>query len=66
VLHDVAKLTEPIVHHLDGDRFNNHPDNLVILPSQAEHARLEHWNRRDNGLETLFEGWHWNKIGNSG
>src|SRR3954453_12912210 len=28
-----------IVHHVDGDRFNNSGDNLVIL-SRAEHARL--------------------------
>lgn len=29
-----------IVHHKDEDHGNDHPDNLEILPSQAEHARL--------------------------
>ena len=28
-----------VVHHLDGNRLNNDPANLVVLPSQAEHAR---------------------------
>lgn len=28
-----------VVHHLDGDEANDHPDNLEVLPSQAEHAR---------------------------
>jgi len=29
-----------VVHHIDGNILNNHPDNLEVLPSQAEHARL--------------------------
>ena len=29
-----------IVHHIDGNKLNNDPENLMILPSQAEHARL--------------------------
>lgn len=27
-----------VVHHIDGDRGNNSPDNLMIFPSQKEHA----------------------------
>lgn len=27
-----------VVHHIDGDKLNNHPDNLEVL-SQAEHMR---------------------------
>lgn len=29
-----------VVHHIDGDKWNNSPENLAVLPSQAEHARL--------------------------
>ena len=29
-----------VVHHLDGDKHNNVFENLMVLPSQSEHARL--------------------------
>lgn len=29
-----------VVHHIDGNPSNNDKSNLLILPSQAEHARL--------------------------
>lgn len=28
-----------VVHHEDQDKWNNHPDNLIVFPSQADHAR---------------------------
>ncbi len=28
------------VHHIDGNRRNNDPKNIVVLASQAEHARI--------------------------
>ena len=31
-----------VVHHKDGDILNNAPDNLEVLPSQAEHTRRHH------------------------
>mgnify|MGYP000939239623 CR=1 FL=1 len=27
-----------VVHHIDGDKRNNRPDNIQIFPSQSEHA----------------------------
>ncbi len=30
------------VHHLDNDKANNDPDNLVLCASHAEHMRLYH------------------------
>jgi len=35
-----ALLPGEVVHHIDGDKHNNNPDNLMIFSSQAEHA---HW-----------------------
>ena len=30
-----------VVHHRDGNSLNNHPDNLLVLPSQRHRAYLE-------------------------
>ena len=37
-----------VVHHIDGNFRNNNPDNLMILPSQAEHARI-HFRKKKEG-----------------
>jgi len=29
-----------VVHHIDGDKFNNSHDNLLVLPSQTEHIHI--------------------------
>lgn len=34
-----ALLPGEIVHHVDGDKFNNDPDNLEVM-TQSEHARI--------------------------
>ena len=36
-----------VVHHINGDRRNNSPDNLMVFPSQKEHAA---WHARWNKL----------------
>lgn len=30
---------EEVVHHRDGNKYNNSPENLVVFPNQAAHAR---------------------------
>lgn len=35
-----------IVHHIDGDKLNNHPDNLTVM-SRGEHSALHHRERRN-------------------
>jgi len=39
--------TGEVVHHIDGNPANNDPDNLQILASQADHARLHNAKRKD-------------------
>ena len=50
-----ALLPEEIVHHRDGNRLNNAPDNLLVLPSQAYHAHIEyHLRCEKKGMPFLF------------
>ena len=37
-----------IVHHADGNKLNNAPNNLIVLASQAEHARI-HFSKKKGG-----------------
>lgn len=43
-------LRSEVVHHKDGNKSNNHPDNLELI-TQAEHARIHYYER-----ETLENG----------
>lgn len=35
-----------VVHHRDGDKLNNDPMNLEVLPSQAEHTKTQPRDKR--------------------
>ncbi len=45
-----------VVHHINGDKTDNRPENLRVLPSQQHHMVLEHLERRKaRGIEPLFD-----------
>ena len=41
---------EEVVHHLDGDRFNNNEDNLIVFKTQADHAAFH------QGCQAVLDG----------
>src|SRR5690554_128991 len=43
-----------LVHHIDGNKLNNHPDNLA-LTNRSEHARQH----RDNSINRFVEEPQW-------
>lgn len=47
-----------VVHHKDGNKKNNSPDNLEVLPSQTEHNKLH----AKRGEDSLFAKLDWEKV----
>jgi hypothetical protein len=44
-----------VVHHRNGDRDDNHPDNIAIFPNQRAHMLFEHYLKRESaGITHLF------------
>jgi hypothetical protein len=35
-----------VVHHHNGDKQDNHPDNIMVFSSQREHMLFEHYHER--------------------
>ena len=40
-----------VVHHLDGNKQNNDPLNLEVLPSQSDHCKAHGFGKRKGGDE---------------
>ena len=35
-----ALASSEVVHHVDGNKLNNDPENIEVLPGQADHVRI--------------------------
>ena len=45
-----------VVHHRNGDKADNTPENIRVLPSQRHHMVLEHYqDREQRGIVHLFD-----------
>lgn len=45
-----------IVHHIDGNKLNNNPSNIAVLPSQSEHCKIHGFGKRkDGGADEYFQ-----------
>lgn len=49
-------LPEEVVHHVDEDITNDHPDNLRVFANQAEHARFHGRQRSPEAMANMRAG----------
>ena len=55
-----------VVHHIDANKQNNHPDNLIVL-SQSEHCKKEGFGSNLKGVHKTkqhIENWRKSRWGN--
>lgn len=45
-----------VVHHIDRNKLNNHPDNLYVFRNQAEHDRIHKIDARRHGKTASYQG----------
>ena len=45
-----------IVHHEDGNQFNNSLDNLRVFLSQGDHIRYHRWSKDGTDVEPIWDG----------
>lgn len=41
--------SDEVVHHIDGDKRNNRPENLMVFSSQKEHAAFHAAQKKEGG-----------------
>lgn len=46
---------EEVVHHLDCNRENNNPENLIVLADKASHIRLHYWIDAGNSIHDSYK-----------